>query len=71
MVDTPPETYDDWKECITVYCGIPLTLAYVEQRLAALRDPAEYSTKRFIEIYGEAYLKRVIGWFEQAESELR
>lgn len=71
MVHTPPENYDDWKECITEYCGIPLTLAYVEQRIAALRDPTEYSTRRFTEIYGEAYLARVIGWFEQAERELR
>ena len=70
MVHTPPENYDDWKECITKYCGIPLTLPYVEKRLAALRDPTDYSTKRFIEIYGEPYLGRIIGWFEQAEREL-
>ena len=37
MVHTPPENYDDWKECITEYCGIPLTPDYVEKRLAALR----------------------------------
>ena len=71
MVNRPPENYADWKECITVYCGIPLTLAYVEQRLSALRDPSDYSTRRFIEIHGEAYLARIIGWFEQAERELR
>ncbi len=65
------ETYDDWKHCITVHCRIPLTLAYVEQRLAALRDPSEYGTQRFIEIWGEAHLARVIGWFEQAERELQ
>jgi len=65
------ETYDDWKHCITVDCGIPLTLAYVEQRLAALRNPAEYGTQRFIATWGEVHLARVIGWFEQAERELR
>ena len=65
------ETYDDWKHCITVLCRIPLTLAYVEQRLAALRDPADYGTQKFIATWGEAHLAHVIGWFEQAERELQ
>ncbi len=65
------KTYDDWKHCITVLCRIPLTLAYVEQRLAALRDPADQGRQKFIATWGEAHLARVIGWFEQAERELR
>ena len=65
------ETYDDWKHCITVLCRIPLTLAYVEQRLAALRDPADYGTQKFIATWGEAHLAHEIGWFEQAERELQ
>ena len=64
-------TYDDWKHCITVDCRIPLTLAFVEQRLEALRDPADYGTQRFIETWGEDHLARVIAWFEQAERELQ
>ncbi len=63
--------YDDWKHCITVLCGIPLTQAYVNERLAALRNPADYKTQKFLEAWGEAHLERVIGWFEQAEQELR
>ena len=65
------KTYDDWKHCITVLCGIPLTLPYVEQRLAELRDPAAYKTERFVATWGEDHLVRVIGWFEQAERELQ
>ena len=65
------ETYDDWKHCITVLCRIPLTLPYVEQRLAALRDPADYGTQKFIATWGEAHLAHVIGRFEQAERELQ
>ena len=34
-------SYQDWKHCITELCGIPLTQAFIEQRLAALRDAAE------------------------------
>lgn len=65
------KTYDDWKHCITVLCGIQLTPTYVEQRLAALRDPADQRTQKFITTWGEVHLAQVIGWFEQAEQELR
>ena len=65
------KTYDDWKHCITVLCQIPLTLTYVEQRLAALRDPADNGTQKFTATWGEDHLARVIGWFEQAERELQ
>ena len=65
------KTYDDWKHCITVLCGIPLEQAYVEQRLAALRDPADYGTQKFVATWGEDHLARVIAWFEQAERELQ
>ncbi|MEM6415292.1 MAG: hypothetical protein AAF720_11635 [Pseudomonadota bacterium] len=64
-------TFDDWKHCITEACGIPLTHSFVEQRLAALRDPSDYGTKKFVETWGEDHLQRVIGWFEQAEREYR
>ena len=64
-------TYADWKHCITVLCRIPLTPAYVEQRLASLRDPADHGTQKFLAVWGEAHLARIIGWFEQAERELQ
>lgn len=64
-------TYNDWKHCITVSCGISLTLTYVEQRLTALRDPADYGTQKFKATWGEAHLERVMGWFEQAGRELQ
>ena len=63
-------TYEDWKHCITVDCGIPLTREYVQQRLAALHDPKDYSRERFVAVWGEEHLTRVIGWFQQAEREL-
>ena len=68
---TSLRTYDDWKHCITVLCGIPLTQAYVEDRLAALRDPADQRTQKFIATWGEAHLARVIGWFGRAQRELQ
>ena len=65
------KTYDDWRQCITVHCRIPLTPDYVEQRLAALRDPSDHGTQKFIAAWGEAHLACVIGWFEQADRELQ
>ncbi len=65
----PLKTYHDWKHCIIDLCRIELTPAYVEQRLAALRDPTDHRTQKFIATWGEVHLARVIGWFEQAERE--
>ncbi len=64
-------SYDDWKHCITVLCRIPLTTAFVEERLAELRNPTNYKTEQFIAQWGEAHLERVIVWFEQAKRELK
>lgn len=64
------ETYEQWKHCITRICAIPLTLDYVEARIAALRNPADHETQRFVSSWGEAHLQRAIGWFQQARREL-
>jgi hypothetical protein len=67
---TLPDSYQAWRHCITVGCGIALTPAYVGARLTALRDRSAAETRRFAELYGEAHLGRVIGWFERARLEL-
>ena len=64
------KSYDDWKHCITQLCGIPLTGPYIEQRLTALRDPADHTTQKFVSMWGEQHRLRVIGWFEQAQQEM-
>lgn len=63
------KSYEDWKHCITVLCGIPLTSAFIAQRLAALRDPNDHATRRFVETWGERHRLRVVGWFEQAQQQ--
>ncbi len=65
-----PDSYAEWHRCITVGCGIDLTPAYVEARVAELKRPSTAETRRFAELYGEAHLGRVLGWFERAEREL-
>ena len=64
-------SYRDWKHCITELCRIPLTLSYVEGRIAALGDSGAYEAQRFIQTWGEAHFDRVKGWFVQAREELK
>ena len=66
---TTLKSYEDWKHCITQVCGIPLTGPYIEQRLIALRDPANLTTQKFVAMWGDQHRLRVIGWFEQAQQE--
>lgn len=65
-----PQTYEQWRHCITVECRIPLTPAYVARCLAAWRDPESEETMRFRRLYGDAHWQAVLGWFERAEREL-
>ena len=62
--------YAGWRVCIEVHCGIPLTPAFIAERLAELRQRWHPSTRRFVELYGEEHLACTIGWFERAEAEL-
>jgi len=61
-----PRTYEQWRHCITVDCGIPLTRKFVEDRLLALQAPAKEEARRFAQLYGESHLQQVRAWFEQA-----
>ena len=69
MASDFPRTYDQWRHCITVDCGIDLTASFIEARLKALGDPADAGTARFVELYGESYLDDVVQWFERARSD--
>ncbi|MDB6454234.1 hypothetical protein [Falsirhodobacter sp. 20TX0035] len=61
-----PQTYADWRHCITVACGIPLTPAYIRARIDALEDPRDDHTRRFVERWGRAHHERTLGWFREA-----
>ena len=71
MMPTPfPKTYEQWRHCITVECCIPLTRAFVAQRLAVWRNVQLEETARFRRLYGDTHWRSVIGWLERAEREL-
>lgn len=62
-------TYDDWRQALTVQCGIELTATYAQERVLALQNVQDRTTKEFTAHYGEAYLRQVIAWFERAARE--
>lgn len=64
-----PYDYATWRHCITVECGLALTPAFIEKRLAILTNPKEYETERFTELYGAAHLRSVLDWYRQAAGE--
>ena len=64
-----PGTYDEWRHCIEVQCGLRLTPDFIKLRLSDLRNDHAYQTQRFREMWGEQHLHQVITWFEKAEQE--
>ena len=65
-----PTTYDEWEHCITVQCGIPLTAEFVADRIAAMENPSDFHTQKFIEQWCEAHHAQTLAWFKQAEGRL-
>ncbi|MEM1451182.1 MAG: hypothetical protein AAGI22_18845 [Planctomycetota bacterium] len=62
-------SYEDWRECIEVHCGIPLTQDFIRERLAELSDGTHPRTRDFERLYGAQHLQRTIQWFQQAAEE--
>jgi hypothetical protein len=61
-----PQTYSAWRHCIEIDWGIPLTEAFIRERIAALQDLRDFRTEQFVRCYGQAHLERVRAWFAQA-----
>ncbi len=67
MLTSPfPQNFEQWRHCITVECGIPLTPDFVRERLRVWRNPELEETARFRRLYGDAHWRAVKAWFEQA-----
>lgn len=62
-------SYAEWRQAITERCKIKLTPDYARTRISALSNPEDPATQEFTTKYGDAYLRQVIEWFEQAERE--
>jgi hypothetical protein len=65
-----PDTYEAWRHCIEIDCGIPLTRAFIDQRLRELDDRAIYSTQQLFRRYGDDHVAQLKRWFQRAAGEL-
>lgn len=63
------DSYENWRACIEVSCGIALTPGFIAERLAELGDSSHPKTQEFERLYGRPHLERTIGWFERAAQE--
>lgn len=66
-----PQTYEQWRHCITVICQQELTLPYIETRIKALNTPNDYMTQQFVRFYGDRQRTQTLQWFEQAKKDLQ
>ena len=62
-------TYNEWRDALTIRCGIALTPEYAAERVAALKNPTDSSTSDFLRCYGEAYRYQVVKWFGRSIQE--
>ena len=63
-----PRTYDEWKYCITVKCGIALTQDYINERLRALSTMNDHATAKFVEMWGLSIRCQSVGLNRQRVS---
>lgn len=69
MPDFYFHSYPEWRDALTMRCGIRLTPEYARERIAALESNSDRSTTEFVKCYGEGYRRQVIAWFKRAERE--
>jgi len=70
MADVIPQTYADWRYCITVQCGLALSPDYIQARIQALSAAESEDSLRFRRLYGDSHWQNVLAWFRQAQAEL-
>jgi len=71
MENVVSQTYEEWHHCITVECGITLTSAFIEERIASMQDDKDFRTSQFIQLYGPQHHQKVLAWFQQAKEEIK
>ena len=60
-----PQTFEEWKSCITNDCKVKLTKAFADKRLSVYENRNHPETRKFVELYGEQYLNNIIYWFKK------
>lgn len=70
MIVHAPQTYAEWRHCITTICAIPLTQSFIEERLKSLHNVNDHMTTGFIHLYGETQWRNTVQWLKQAKIDL-
>ncbi len=60
------QSYEEWRYCIEVKCGVPLTQTFVRSRIEELNDAENKHTKEFVKLYGEPYKNKILEWLNQS-----
>lgn len=60
-----PETFEQWKKCITDDCKISLTKGFAKSRLSVYSNLETDETQKFLQLYGKQHLENIKHWFEQ------
>lgn len=60
-----PQTFDEWRNCITQDCKVNLNRDFALQRLAVYLDADHPETQKFTALYGEQHLLNIILWLKQ------
>ena len=63
------ESYTHWRAEITAKANVTLDAAYCTERIEALSNEQDPSTKAFLKTYGSAHRDQILRWFEQALGE--
>jgi hypothetical protein len=72
MMNGPiPQNYEQWYHCITVECGLSLTVEFIDERIVSLQDENIFKTKQFIQLYGSQFHQQVLAWFQHAREQTR
>ena len=59
-----PQTFQDWKNCITKDCKINLTKEFAQERLKVYQNNKNSETLKFVSLYGREHLKNIIEWLK-------
>jgi len=65
-----PTDYEQWKHCVVEECGIPLTVSFIDARIAAMKDAKNEYTRQFLTCYGKHHYENTMRWLAQAKESL-
>ena len=60
------ENYQHWRSAMTNEAGLTLSADYCKERIEALGNDKDASTRAFVDAYGEDHRRQIIQWFEKA-----